>query len=47
MLKLKCQIKSKVQMSTPLWILSFGIHLIFACLREAATAKAGILTFGL
>jgi hypothetical protein len=33
--------------STPLWILSFDIHLTFACLREAATAKAGILTFGL
>jgi len=23
----------------------FGIHLAFACLREAASAKAGILTF--
>ena len=23
----------------------FGIHLSFACLREAASAKAGILTF--
>jgi hypothetical protein len=23
----------------------FGIHLTFACLREAAPAKAGILTF--
>jgi hypothetical protein len=27
-------------------ILKFDIHLVFACLREAAPAKAGILTFG-
>jgi hypothetical protein len=27
--------------------LSFGFNLTFACLREAASAKAGILTFGL
>jgi len=25
--------------------LSFAIHLTFACLREAASAKAGILSF--
>ncbi len=25
---------------------SFGIHLTFACLREAASAKAGTLKFG-
>jgi hypothetical protein len=28
-------------------ILKFDIHLTFACLREAAPAKAGILTFKL
>jgi hypothetical protein len=28
-------------------ILKFDIHLVFACLREAASAKAGILTFGI
>ena len=27
--------------------LEFGIHLTFACLREAASAKAGILKFGI
>jgi hypothetical protein len=27
--------------------LKFGIHLAFACLREAAPAKAGILTVGI
>jgi hypothetical protein len=47
MTKLKCQIKSKVQMTRQFSILSFDIHLAFACLREAATAKAGILTFEL
>jgi hypothetical protein len=26
--------------------LDFDIHLTFACLREAASAKAGILKFG-
>jgi len=26
--------------------LDFDIHLAFACLREAASAKAGILKFG-
>jgi hypothetical protein len=26
--------------------LEFDIHLAFACLREAASAKAGILKFG-
>jgi len=29
------------------WNLDFNIHLTFACLREAASAKAGILTFGI
>jgi len=29
------------------WILLFISHLAFACLREAAPAKAGILTFEL
>jgi len=47
MLKLKCQIKSKVKMSKMFWILKFDIHLAFACLREAASAKAGILKFGI
>jgi len=28
-------------------ILNFDIHLEFACLREAASAKAGILKFGI
>jgi hypothetical protein len=28
-------------------ILNFDIHLTFACLREAASAKAGILKFEL
>jgi hypothetical protein len=27
------------------WNLDFDIHLTFACLREAASAKAGILKF--
>jgi hypothetical protein len=30
----------------PFMILKFDIHLAFACLREAASAKAGILKFG-
>jgi hypothetical protein len=30
-----------------IWILTFEIHLTFACLREAASAKAGILKFGI
>jgi hypothetical protein len=38
------QIKSKAQKSKSL-DLEFDIDLAFACLREAATAKAGILTF--
>ncbi len=42
----QCQIKSKVQM-LKFWILKFDIHLAFACLREAASAKAGILAFGI
>jgi hypothetical protein len=47
MSKLKFQIKSKVQMLKTFWILEFDIHLTFACLREAASAKAGILSFKL
>jgi hypothetical protein len=27
--------------------MDFDIHLTFACLREAASAKAGILEFGI
>jgi len=34
----------KFQIMNPL---SFGIYLAFACLREAASAKAGILEFDL
>jgi hypothetical protein len=30
-----------------IWIFTFEIHLTFACLREAASAKAGILKFGI
>jgi hypothetical protein len=30
-----------------LTLILFGIPLVFACLREAASAKAGILTFEL
>jgi hypothetical protein len=37
----------KAQMSKLLWILEFEIDLTFACLREAASAKAGILKFGI
>ena len=44
--KLKCQIKPKFQIFKFL-ILEFDIHLTFACLREAASAEAGILTFGI
>jgi len=33
-------------MSKTFWFLNFDIHLTFACLREAASAKAGILKFG-
>jgi hypothetical protein len=36
----------KSQMSKKFWNFSFDIHLTFACLREAASAKAGILIFG-
>jgi hypothetical protein len=43
--KLERQINSKTQMSKILYILNFGIHLAFACRREAASAKAGILKF--
>jgi hypothetical protein len=46
------QIKCKAQMTKlekerVLTLSCFCIHLAFACLREAATAKAGILTFEL
>jgi len=34
-------------MSKMFWVLNFDIHLTFACLREAASAKAGILAFEL
>jgi len=53
MSKLKVQMKSKAQMTKfnkkekVLTLSRFGIHLAFACLREAASAKAGILTFEL
>ena len=53
MSKLKVQMKSKAQMTkfenkeNVLTLNHFGIHLTFACLREAAPAKAGILTFEL
>ena len=46
MSKPKFQIKSKVQIPN-FWILEFDIPLTFACLREAAPAKAGILAFEL
>jgi hypothetical protein len=42
----KVQIKSKFQISKVL-SLNFDIHLTSACLREAASAKAGILKFGM
>jgi hypothetical protein len=42
--KVKFQIKSEAQISNGLF-LKFGIDWTFACLREAASAKAGILTF--
>ena len=51
MSKLKVQMKSKVQMTkfnekeNVLALSYFSIHLTFACLREAASAKAGILAF--
>jgi hypothetical protein len=47
MSKPKVQIKSKDQMTKErvFGIQTSDIHLIFACLREAASAKAGILTF--
>jgi len=51
MSKLKVQMKSKAQMTkfnnkeNVLALSHFGIHLTFACLREVASAKAGILTF--
>jgi hypothetical protein len=40
----KLNLKSKCYESL---VLNFEIHLTFACLREAASAKAGILKFGL
>jgi hypothetical protein len=39
-------VKVQIPISKMFWILVFDIHLTFACLREAASAKAGILTFG-
>jgi hypothetical protein len=39
----QCQIKSEDQISK--FFLNSAIHLTFACLREAASAKAGILKF--
>jgi len=52
MSKLKVQMKFKDQMTKlkkkkVLALSYFSIHLAFACLREAASAKAGILTFEL
>ena len=47
MAKSKCQTQFKIKMSKLFLNLSFDIHLIFACLCEAASAKAGILKFGL
>jgi hypothetical protein len=44
MSKLKCQIKLKA-LILEFFNLKFGIRLTFACLREAASAKAGILSF--
>jgi hypothetical protein len=41
---LKCQIKLKVPIPE-VFSLTFVIDLTFACLREAASAKAGILKF--
>jgi hypothetical protein len=41
----QCQNKSKVQ-EIRFLILNVDIDLTFACLREAASAKAGILKFG-
>jgi len=46
MSKLKCQRNVKVQI-LKIWHSELGIHLTFACLREAASAEAGILTFEL
>jgi hypothetical protein len=47
MTKFNVQINVKTQISNTkyLCIDAFDIPLIFACLREAASAKAGILTF--
>jgi hypothetical protein len=52
MSKFKVQTKSKVQikiltLKVILTLSCFDIHLAFACLREAASAKAGILTFAI
>ena len=46
MSKLKFQINVKTKNVKSFGIKTFGIPLPFACLREAASAKAGILTFG-
>ena len=45
MSKLKVQKEHKNLDETIFDIEPFDIHLIFACLREAASVKAGILTF--
>jgi hypothetical protein len=49
MSKSKVQIKFKIQMLKKECsdIKSFDIHLLFACLRGAASAKAGTLIFGI
>jgi len=48
MSNVKAQISNEVESSIVKNVLTlkFDIHLAFACLREAASAKAGILTFG-
>jgi hypothetical protein len=49
MSKPKVQIKLKIQMfkKESFDIKPFDIHLAFACLRGAASAKAGTLIFGI
>jgi hypothetical protein len=46
MQKFRSPFKPKVQI-LKCFISTFDIHLTFACLREAASAKAGILNFEL
>jgi hypothetical protein len=44
----KAQISNEIQsLNVKFLILGFDIDLTLACLREAAPAKAGILTFGI